>query len=920
VYVTVEGFSDPLHSVRVAYRSVDGGGNWEIITSNLPSSPANSIVVDPQDANTVYLATDNGVYSTRQIAMCATAASHCWAVYGTGLPHAPVVQLSAAPATATLNVLAAATYGRGVWQIPLWTAGTQLTTATASPALLSFATEATGVTSPAQAVTLTNTGGIALAPTAIVVSGDFSESDNCANAIVNAGGSCAIQVTFTPAQAGDRTGQLTISANVPGGQFVVALDGTGASPESVSLAPGTLSFGQVQVGSTSVSLQVTAGNSSGVAVPILSVNVTGPFVLATNACGSSLAANSSCELSIEFAPNQAGPASGTLTLTSGAGTQTVGLSGTGASAPTDVLSPTSVNFPATVTGQLSAAQTVVLTNGGDLPLTAISATVSVGFQTANNCGTTLAGNSSCSISVIFAPTQAGSLAGTLSVADAQRTQMVALSGTGLKPPAFGVSPTQASFSAQPVGTASVPLTLTVSNTGGAPMANVGFQITGQAAGSFTTGITTCGATLNSGSTCTVQVIFTPAGVGSAAASLVISSSTAGVMPVQVPLSGLGQGASEILLSPAQMSFSEATLGQATAAQTATITNSSNATASGLTISVTAPFSVTQNTCGSSLAAGANCAVGIAFTPSANGTVSGSLTVSSTVFTTPAILSLSGSGGAAGSVQMQPGSLSFATTGVGTVSSAQAVTVTNSSTVALTNLVLSVSSEFQLASSTCTATLVAGASCTASVDFAPKSAGQQAGNLTVASSMLAANAQVPLSGMGFDFTASITGGSSQTVASGLTARYTLSLAPANGSAGTFTFSCGTLPAHAACSFNPTSESVAANMTGSLTVQIATGQASASAEPARGGRWEMMPLACGLLMLPLAWRSRRKALLFLAVLAFVALGVASCSGGGGGGGSTPPPNSTNNTPAGTYSVDVTASAGGVSHKVTVSLTVD
>ena len=48
-----------------------------------------------------------------------------------------MVELSAAPATASPNVLAAATYGRGVWQIPLWTAGTQLTTAS-SPDSLTF--------------------------------------------------------------------------------------------------------------------------------------------------------------------------------------------------------------------------------------------------------------------------------------------------------------------------------------------------------------------------------------------------------------------------------------------------------------------------------------------------------------------------------------------------------------------------------------------------------------------------------------------------------------------------------------------------------------------------------------------------------------------------------------------------------------
>ena len=53
-------------------------------------------------------------------------------------------------------------------------------------------------------MTLDKHGRIVFDPT-ITASGDFSETDNCLNA-VNAGANCAIQVTFTPAQPGARTG------------------------------------------------------------------------------------------------------------------------------------------------------------------------------------------------------------------------------------------------------------------------------------------------------------------------------------------------------------------------------------------------------------------------------------------------------------------------------------------------------------------------------------------------------------------------------------------------------------------------------------------------------------------------------------------------------------------------------------------
>jgi len=923
VYVTVEGFPDPTHNVRVAYRSTDGGAHWAFITSNLPSSPANSFVVDPQDANTAYIATDNGVYSTRQVATCATAASHCWSAFGTGLPHAPVVQLSAAPATAAPNVLVAATYGRGVWQIPLWTAGTQITSATVSPALLMFASQPVGTQTAGQTLTLTNTGGIALALSAIVVTGDFNETDNCAGVAINAGASCTIQVRFTPGQSGDRPGQLTINANVSGGQLIVPLDGTGVSTGVVSLAPGSLTFGQVAVGSTSSPLSVTAENSGNSAAPITSLSATGPFSVGSNACGSSIAANSDCELTVVFKPTQAGGADGTLTMVDATGTQTVALSGTGAEAATDQIAPSSLTFPATPVGELSTAQSIVLTNDGDLPLNSIVASVGTGFQTLDNCGGSLAGHSSCAISVVFAPALVGNQSGTLTVSDALRTQTVPLSGTGLQPPVLSANPVQLTFAAQIVGTASAPSTITISNAGGAPMLNVGFQIAGSGASSFSTGSTTCVSALAAGGSCILQVAFAPRAAGSSVATLVVSSSTIGVDAVQVRLSGTGQAASGLGVSPVQMEFNQATLGQPSAAQTATITNTTSVAADGLTLALTGPFNLMQNACGASLAAGASCTTGIAFTPTSNGVATGSLKVSSPVFASSAQLVLNGTGGAAGTAQIQPAVLSFPITGAGTTSAAQPVTITNTGTVAFSDLAIAVSGAFQLTNSTCTATLAPGASCGGSVVFAPPTAGQQSGSLTVSSSMLTANLQAPLSGMGFDFSATVAGNSSQTVSSGQTARYTLTLSPMNGSSGTFAFQCDPLPAHAACAFNPSSEMVAANTTGTVTIQIATGPPTVSAVPipSIGARWRVVPVALGLIVLPIAGRRRWKFVVLIGLLAFAAFGVAGCSGGGGGTkGGAAPPQSGYNTPAGTYTVGVTATANGVSHKVLLALTVD
>jgi hypothetical protein len=821
VYVTVEAAPNPAENVSEVYRTTDGGAHWTDLTANLPGTPASSIMVDPQDAGTVYVATDAGVYFTPQVGDCAQAGFACWSAFGTGLPSAPVVALGSTQSGAATPVLVAATYGRGIWQTPLWSAGTSLTSAAATPATLTFAGQVFGTASGAQIVTLNNTGTIALTPTAISMSGDYTETDNCVNASIAAGSSCAIHVTFTPTGTGSRVGQMTVSANVYGGQLTVDMTGTGNPAGAVSMTPATVDFGSVEVGATSAQLQVQAGNSSGTAIPISGVTITSPFSIASNSCGTTtLVANTSCQVLVEFAPTQPGAIAGSLTFTDGAGTQTVMLNGTGAAAPTDILNPVSLSFSATATGALSAAQTISITNMGDEPLTSISVSASGAFQTSNNCGTQLAGQATCSISVVFAPTQLGSQSGTLTASDALRTQTVALTGVGVAPPLLSVNPPSVSFSTQQPGVAGAPQTVTVSNTGGAAMGNIGFQIAGPAAASYSIGTTTCGATLASGAGCTAQVIFTPAATGAIAATLTVSSSTLGVTPVSVSLNGMGQLSSGLVGNPAQLTFPTVGVGQSSTALPVTISNTSNFAVASLALVVSGPFALAQNTCTSGLAAGANCSATLLFQPTAGGMASGALTVSS-------------------SAVANPGS-------------------------------------------------------------------------------------VALSGMGFDFTAEVSGSNTFSVAAGQTANYALTINPFNGAQGTFTYTCGTLPANALCLFNPATTMVSSGATGTVTVSISTGKAGSAAleYPAE---LRALPMLCGLLLLPLTLiRRRRNLLLLMLLLAVLAGGVSSCtsSGGGTGGnsGGSGSSGSSSATPPGTYTIPVTITSTGVARAVTITLTVD
>jgi hypothetical protein len=108
VYVTLSGFGEDEHLAHV-YRSTNDGATWTSIGGPLPDAPANDLVVDPADPNTLFLATDMGVYVTRNL-------GSGWEPLGTGMPLQTVFDLSFHTASRTL---VAATHGRSQWTLDL---------------------------------------------------------------------------------------------------------------------------------------------------------------------------------------------------------------------------------------------------------------------------------------------------------------------------------------------------------------------------------------------------------------------------------------------------------------------------------------------------------------------------------------------------------------------------------------------------------------------------------------------------------------------------------------------------------------------------------------------------------------------------------------------------------------------------------
>jgi len=108
VYVTsVNGFPGVTRVVR----SNKGGitGSWSAVQNGLPDVPVSKLISKPHEPNTIFAATDLGVYQT-------TDGGDHWSLFGANLPQVQVRDLYIAPDGSFLRI---ATYGRGVWEIGL---------------------------------------------------------------------------------------------------------------------------------------------------------------------------------------------------------------------------------------------------------------------------------------------------------------------------------------------------------------------------------------------------------------------------------------------------------------------------------------------------------------------------------------------------------------------------------------------------------------------------------------------------------------------------------------------------------------------------------------------------------------------------------------------------------------------------------
>jgi hypothetical protein len=585
-----------------------------------------------------------------------------------------------------------------------------------------------------------------------------------------------------------------------------------------------------------------------------------------------------------------------------------------------------LSFGSLAVDSASSPQSVTVTNLGNAPLSITSITASGDFAlvtTAASCpygGGAVAPEANCTLDVTFTPTAAGARTGTVTVTDnaSGSPHTVQLSGTAFGPGA-SLSASSLTFGGQLLGTSSSAQQVTLQNTGDQALSITSISLTGANSGDFSLS-QNCGSSLATSASCQVSVTFTPTASGTRTGALTITDNAPN-SPQTLILSGTGL-APVVNLSATTLTFAAQTVLTASAPQTLTLTDTGNGGLTPLTITASGDFAQT-NTCADSVAASASCTISVTFTPTAGGARTGALTVTDNAPGSPQTVTLSGTG-LAPAVNLSATTLTFAAQTVSTQSAPQTITLTNTGNGALTPLTITASGDFTQ-TNTCAGSVAASASCTISVTFKPTAGGARSGALTLTDNASNSSQTIQLSGTGMDFQMS-SSATSQTVTAGLTANYSLTLAPLGGFNQTVSLTCSGAPSLSTCTLTPSQ--VTLNGSASATVAVAVSTTAGSLAPPQQrilppsftglGRmfWLFAFLALASLAAQARARRRRAACLLGGCLLLVVLW-AACGGGGGQVIHTP------GTPTGTYTVNVTATdatASALAHTLQLTLTVE
>jgi hypothetical protein len=450
--------------------------------------------------------------------------------------------------------------------------------------LVSFGQVASGQTAT-RTLTLTNTGSTAITVRRIISEWPFLATTTCGTPLSPAA-SCTVSLTYSPlnqiasgaspAPFSTDAGTLAIESDAISSPDFIDLTGTvtpvsTSSPSntapllSYSVSQGSLAFPATSGGNASSPQTVTLANTGTTILHVSGLITTPDFTLGSSC--NILVPGASCPISVTFTPQASSAQTSSsvvsaLEISSDAGTPLNFVSLYGTAMPsTLVLSPVALDFGAVLVGS-SATLPITATNGSTSPavFAGITATgdYAVSHSSCPAAGAQLAPSAICTLQITFSPGQAGARTGAVSIATSLTNFPLVVNLTGMGAQShLQTTPAALSFPATIVGSPSK-LTLSIANTGNAPVSGITLTSTGDY-----TITTPCSSTiLAAGASCAVTLTFTPSTPGIRTGSLTITSSDPN-SPLSIPITGsaLAPGAFSLSVDGASSSAATVTSGQ-----------------------------------------------------------------------------------------------------------------------------------------------------------------------------------------------------------------------------------------------------------------------------------------------------------------------------------------------------------------------
>ena len=572
---------------------------------------------------------------------------------------------------------------------------------------------------------------------------------------------------------------------------------SGGTPPSLSISLNSIGFPTTPLGSASLPQTITVQNN-GTAAAQLGIELgpgyteTSPsdFLESSN-CGTSLAANGSCTITVTFAP---GPVPATcqppfcfpanrgaeLLITDNAiqGAKQIELSGTAGIGPSAIVSPNPITFAQQAPGTSSTPFYVSLEDAGDAALQvsniALSGPNASDFQLTLtgvggfDCSGSLEPGTYCSLDVTFSPpaSATGTRTATLTFADnaGDSPQSVSVTGTVAASYALNLSPLTVSPTFPvAIGTSSYGV-LSVQNPSTTNTVQVtSLPISGTNAGDFSVTSVSCSTagslpmTIAPGATCYADVTFNPAAGASGlrTASMMVGTSPAisglPTLTLQGDAVTNSQPAMSFFQIPNPMNFGALQVGETSnnVSVLFTIYNNIPIPCAGGASSCGAPLVINSITPGlsdytvsdesgggtctaypASIPAGGLCTYEVTFKPSQVGARNTTLTINSNDPQGTMQLPVYGTGLSIPLGVFLQTALNFGNSAIGVASPPMTTILQNTGQRALNINGVTASTNFAVSANSCTASLAPQATCTISVTFTPPAAGFFSGMLTI----------------------------------------------------------------------------------------------------------------------------------------------------------------------------------------------